>query len=922
MTDATPPTPAVVRRHRGPSAVWILPLLAALIAGWLVYKSYREAGIQIEVVFDSAEGLEINKTKLLYKGLPGGTLKSLRLNEDLKTVTAIIEVAPEAERLLREGTEFWLVKPQVSLSGVRGLETLLSGYYIGIKPGDGVPARVFRARNDLPPPDKNDDGLYITLFADSAESINRGSRVYYRHINVGEVVDYRLSGEADDVQLDIYIEPRYAYLVKKNSRFWNASGIQVKADLPKVDIRIGSLAAIIAGGIHFSNADYESPQASNGDQFKLYSDFEAAENGIEVALLFPGTTAISENTEVMSQGIRIGRIRSLQLSDDFSQLHVQLLIDPRARNLLRSGSRFWLERPELTLDSLGDWRKLVKGSYINLEPGTGNEQLSFTALDSAPLRATVQGGLAVELTTDQLGSISRGSPILFRQLPVGEVVGYQLIDKGRQVLIHGVIREQYRDLVASHSRFWNSSGIRFAAGLEGVKVQTESLHTLVNGGISFFTPDVREARAAKDSQRFTLYSDFDAASSQGKLLYAERADKLRVTLEAASLGSIAVGSPVLYRQLNVGRVSHYRLLPAADTVEIELLIDKPYRDLITTASRFWNASGVSADFNLQQGLRVKTDSLASLVTGGIAFDTPPGGVAIDAGQRFQLYPDQTRSTEQGLEIRILFPPDRQLQAGAHIRYRGLNVGRIEQVRLYDAQGTIDATAVLFGEGHFLARKGSRFWIEQPEVRLSAISNPADILYGSHVEVSAGRPDADPSLYFVASASAPEGARGYGLNLVLNADQLGTLEKGSRVFYRQVPVGEVTGFRLTGDGQSVDIFAHIRAEHAHLVRQGSQFWNISGFSAEFSFTGGFKIDGDSLESLVGGGIAFQSPPEGERAADGSRYRLLEQKPDAARASKKNGAVPPRTAAPETSAARPAQPLLPASGDLSKLELENG
>jgi paraquat-inducible protein B len=906
MTDATPATPALVRKNRGPSAVWILPLLAALIAGWLVYKSYREAGIQIEVVFDSAEGLEINKTKLLYKGLPGGTLESLRLNEDLKTVTAIIEVAPEAERLLREGTEFWLVKPQVSLSGVRGLETLLSGYYIGIKPGEGPPARFFRARNDLPPPDKNDDGLYITLFADSAESINRGSRVYYRQIDVGEVVDYRLSGDDDDVQIDVYVEPRYTYLVKKNSRFWNASGIQVKADLPKVDIRIGSLAAIIAGGINFINEDYESPPAVNGDQFKLYSDFEAAENGIEVELLFPGTTVLSENTEVISQGVRIGRVRSLQLSDDFSQLRAQLLIDPRARNLLRAGSRFWLQRPELTLDSLGDWRKLIKGSYIELEPGTGHEQLRFTALDAAPMRSSIKNGLAVELTTDQLGSISRGSPILFRQLPVGEVVGYELTDQGRRVLIHGLIREQYQNLVATHSRFWNSSGIRFAAGLEGVRLETESLHTLVNGGISFFTPDIRDPKPPKANQRFTLYPDFDAASGQGRLLYAERADKQVIRLKADSLGSLGVGSPVLYKQVRVGRVSHYRLPPSAEGVEIELLIDKPYHHLITSASRFWNASGVNADFNPQQGLKLKTESLASLVAGGIAFETPEGGVAIKPDQTFVLFPDRASSIEQGLEIRILFPPDRALQAGAPIRYRGLTVGRIEQVRLFNAKGTIDATAVLFGEGHFLARKGSRFWIEQPEVRLSAISNPADILFGNHVEVSAGADNAEPSHYFVAAASAPENARGYGLNLVLNASQLGALEKGSRVFYRQVPVGEVTGFRLAGDGQSVDIFAHIEAEHAHLVRRASRFWNISGFRAEFSLTRGLKVEGESLESLVGGGVAFRSPASGERAGDGSRFELLNQAPEAL---------------PDVPDPVPETPV-PASGDLSKLELENG
>ncbi|MFC6671429.1 PqiB family protein [Marinobacterium aestuariivivens] len=877
MTE-TPSPPALIRKHRGPSAVWILPLLAALIAGWLVYKNYREAGIEIQVVFDSAEGLEINKTKLLYKGLPGGTLTSLRLNEDLRTVTAIIQVAPEAEQLLHEDSEFWLVKPQVSLSGVRGLETLLSGYYIGVKPGEGPPARHFRARKEPPPPTKDDEGLYITLFADSAESLNRGSRVYYRHIDVGEVVDYRLSETGDDILIDLYIEPRYTHLVKKNSRFWNASGIQVKADLPKIDVRFGSLAAIIAGGIHFFNAPFESPPADSGDQFKLYADFEAAEDGIEVELLFPGTAALSEGTDVISQGIRVGRVRSLHLSDDFSQLRAQLLIDPRARNLLRSGSRFWLERPQLSLDSLGDWRSLVKGSHIELEPGTGQEQFRFEALEMAPARPPIYQGLPIELVTERLGSISRGSPILYRQLPVGSVTGYELIDKGERVLIHGVVREHYRELVARHSRFWNSSGVRFAASLEGVELETESLRSLVAGGISFFTPDIRDPEAAQPSQRFRLYEDFDEASGHGRLLYAERAEKKMIRLEADSLGSLGVGSPVLYKQLPVGRVSHYRLAGDGSHVEIELLIDKPYRELVSSQSRFWNASGVSASVSPRQGLKLRTESLASAVAGGIAFETPPGGAPVGPKQVFRLYKDHDSSVEQGLEIRILFPGDQELQAGAPIRYRGLEVGRIEDVRLHDARGTLDARAVLFREGHFLARKGSWFWITEPEIRLSAIRHPANLLFGNHVEVRPGPEHAEASRHFVAASDAPQDYYGNGINLILDAGQLGALEKGSRLFYRQVPVGEVTGYRLSGDGQSVEVFVHVRSEHAHLVREGSQFWNISGIHADLDLFKGLKFDSPTLESLVGGGIAFRSPADGERVANGSRFRLLEQQPE--------------------------------------------
>ncbi|WP_432696609.1 MlaD family protein [Marinobacterium sp. YM272] len=843
-----------IRRHRGPSAVWILPLLAALIAGWLVFKSYNEAGVMVEVVFSSAEGLEENKTQVIYRGLPSGTVRSLRLNEDLQSVTAEIEIAAHAESLLRENTRFWLVKPQISLSGVRGLETLVSGHYIGIRPGDGAESSYFIADDEPPPAERDKEGLYITLFADSVSAVRRGSPVYYRDVSVGEVIDYRLSANDDQILVDLFIDARYTHLVKKHSRFWNARSLEIKGKLPDIDVRLGSLATIIAGGVHFYTPDPQNnPVAEDGDQFRLFADYEAAEDGIPVKLTFAANTQLSPGTEVRTGGIRIGRVRDIKLTDDFDALHAELLIDPRARPLLRAGSRFWLVQPSLSSSDLS-LQQLLAGQYIELAPGPGNETFSFRALDEPPARPPVQQGLELELLADELGSISRGSPLLYRQLPIGEVNGYELTADGRQVLIHAVVREKYRQLIGDNTRFWNSSGIHFSADIDAVTLDTESVQTLLQGGISLFNPNNQPGGLEQALPRFALYPDRDSASDNGRLETAASAS-LKLLLEADQLGALGIGAPVLYRGLEVGEVSHYRLGDNGGSVQIDLAIDPAHRSLVSSASRFWVAGGIEARASLQEGVKVNTGTLKQLVKGGIAFDTPDGGEAIASGTRFTLYPDRDASRERSLPIQISFAPGIELPDGAAIRYRGQQVGRIDKVRIVSEDGARVASASLFEEGRFLAREGSRFWISEPQIRLSGIENPANIIFGNHVEVLPG--DGPSSSDFIALRETPAYQPRAGLTVELHAKRLGSIAIGSPVLYREVPVGEITGYEINLRGDGVKVYAHIKPAHATLVRRSSRFFNDSGVRTRAGLFSGLEVKVSSLETLVGGGIGFST-----------------------------------------------------------------
>lgn len=727
--SANPSARAVIRRHRGPSAVWILPLLAALIAGWLIYRSYQEAGVMIEVVFDSAEGLEENKTRIIYKGLPSGTVKSLRLNSDLKSVTANIEIAPHAEPLLHEDTLFWLVKPQISLSGVRGLETLVSGYYIGIQPGKGAASTHFVAQSEPPPPSRAEPGLYVTLYADSVNSLHRGSPIYFRDISVGEVLDYKLDAQGDKILVDLFIQPQYAHLVRKHSKFWRASALELKGKLPEINVRVGSLATIIAGGIHFyTPPPQENPAADEGDQFLLYNDYEAAEDGIEVQLNFASTVRIGAGTEVRSLGVPIGRVRDTRLSDDLQQLQARLLIDPRARPLLRAGSRFWLAPAtvDVTDLSLG---KLLSGDHIELAPGTGIETFAFQALDQVPRRESATR-LPLRLLADELGSLKPGSPLLYRQIKIGEVTGAELIDEGRQVQI---------------------------------------------------------------------FAEVDAA----------------------------------------------------------------HRSLITSRTRFWDSSGVSARASLREGVQLRTESLTALAGGGIALITDPGGEAVKANRRFTLYPSQQASVEQAQPIRIHFAPGAPVVAGAPIRFRGQEVGRIDRIVISAADGSRLALASLFKEAEFIARRGALFWISEAKIRLSGVSNPENLLFGNHVEVLPG--SGESTAEFVALRKAPAYKPGPGLTLELHAAELGSIAIGSPVLYRGVPVGQVSGYELTLAGDSVRVYAQIEQAHATLVRNSSRFYNVTGVHARAGLFSGISVDLASLETMVGGGIEFTTADLQDAAA---------------------------------------------------------
>jgi paraquat-inducible protein B len=506
---------AIVKRKKGISPIWILPIVAALIGAWLLYKGIVNAPIKTVINFDTAEGITAGKTKVLYKGLQAGMVKSVNINPDLKTVDVVVDFDRKAKNLLLDTTDFWLVQPQVSLQGITGLGTLFKGDYINMRSGKGKGKRARRFKALAKPPTIPDSapGLHLTLTAEDLSSISHGSPVYYKKEQVGDVQSYKLSKDQQHIEIKIHIRTKYNHLVKKHSRFWNASGIEVEGGASGLKIRTQSMVSILVGGIAFFTPEAvgDGRKAANGDNFKLYTDYDSAhETGVAIQITFKGG-GLDENAKIQYRGITVGTVDSVVLSKSLDKVVVSAHLDPHVRAFAREGTRFWIVKPEVGLAKVSHLGTLITGKYIEVRPAKkkGKFKWKFVGLQTPPMEKPTKTGLNIKLTAEQLGSIKEGDKVYYREIVVGHVASYELAKTADQVLIHLNIQQRFAPLVRKNTVFWNASGIGVNWSLfKGLHVHTESLESILAGGVAFATPDNdKMGNRAKENAVFPLHAE-------------------------------------------------------------------------------------------------------------------------------------------------------------------------------------------------------------------------------------------------------------------------------------------------------------------------------------------------------------------------------------------------------------------------------
>ena len=254
--------------------LWLVPLGAACLCGWFVYRDFVSTGPTITIFFENADGLEEKNTQLKFRGANVGQVNGIALMKDNQHVKITAQLSGSARNLAREGSVFWIVRPELKVGAISGLRTIISGEYIAVKPGTGPPTNSF-AGAEKEPVDEQPGALQISLIATRLGSLEEQTPVYYRGIQVGEVLYYQLGADGREVVIHACVWEEYAPLVRMESKFWNAGELSLHAGLFRgIDISADSPKTLISGGIEFATPpDAQSP-ATNGTSFVINESAE------------------------------------------------------------------------------------------------------------------------------------------------------------------------------------------------------------------------------------------------------------------------------------------------------------------------------------------------------------------------------------------------------------------------------------------------------------------------------------------------------------------------------------------------------------------------------------------------------------------------------------------------------------------------
>lgn len=865
MQQETPtiPTKARVTNKRRISPFWLLPLIALLIAGWLLWTNYQERGTTITINFVSADGIVPGRTPIRYQGVEVGLVQGISMTDDLRTIKIKASIKSDMKDALRDETQFWLVTPKASLAGVSGLDALVGGNYIGMMPGKGEPRDTFSALDTQPKYRVNTGEMLIHLHTPDLASLNTGSLVYYRKIPVGRVYDYSINPNNQGVTVDVLIERRFTNLVKKESRFWNVSGVKADVGFSGAKVQLESLAALVNGAIAFDSPG-DSQQAASEDNYTLYPDLAHSQRGVVISLDLPdGKNLKAGSTPLMYQGLEVGTLTKMTLQQN-GAVSGEMTIDPSVVSLMRQGTRIEMRSPKVSLTDTS-LSSLLTGNTLELIPGEGEHQDHFRVLPSNKSLLQQPNVLTIKLSAPESYGIDAGQPIVLHGMKIGQVISRELDEKGVNFEI--AITPEYRHLIHGDSKFIINSRLNVKLGIDGMQVLGASAREWVDGGIRLL-PGAKGALKAS----YPLYADSEKAEEG---ITSDR-PPTTIMLTANSLPDIQAGSVVLYRKFQVGEIVD--VTPKANEFDVAVHIKPEYRKLLTENSVFWAEGGARVQLN-GSGLTVQASPLNRALKGAISFDNLSGASAgISRDQKRVLYNSETAARAVGSQISLHTYDASKLAAGMPIRYLGINVGQVESLALSPDKNQVIAKAVLYPEYvDDFARWGSRFSVVSPEISATGV-NHLETLLQPYINVDPGKGRSARS-FELQEATITDSRYLDGLSVVVDAPEGGSLSVGTPVLFRGVEVGTVTGTSLGSMADRVQVTLRISKKYQHLVRNNSVFWLASGYNLEFGLIGGVVKTG-TFQQFIRGGIQFATPPTvplAPQASSNKHFLLLDEEP---------------------------------------------
>ena len=408
-----PQAVAAPRSRRSLQLVWLIPIVAALIGGWLAVKSITDRGPTVTIAFATAEGLETGKTKIKYKDVDMGLVTNVALAPDTSHVVVSAELVKEARRYLVEDTRFWVVRPRVSGGTVTGIGTLLSGSYIGMDIGlSKTPKEQFTGLEVPPIVNTGEPGRTFVLHSDHAGSLDVGSPLYFRRLKAGQIMSYDLDKGGNGIAVKVFVAAPYDKFVTDNTRFWHASGVDVTLNSSGVTINTQSAVSLLVGGLAFETpAESADQQAAAADtEFRLFANRgEAMRNPetdvMKLAMVFEESVrGLAPGAEIDFRGVVMGTVTRVRPTLDVAgkNFRIRVAADffPRRFRARDRGNRMTNDQRRALLAGM-----IANGLRAQLRTSSLLTGQLYVALDFFPAAPKVKPRKDVRLEDDDLPEI-------------------------------------------------------------------------------------------------------------------------------------------------------------------------------------------------------------------------------------------------------------------------------------------------------------------------------------------------------------------------------------------------------------------------------------------------------------------------------------------------------------------------------------
>lgn len=692
------------------SPVWLTPMLALAITAWLIFSGYLNSGIEIRVQFDSGAGIVVGKTPLQYRGLNVGKVTGFEVSESLDKVNVVIKLDKRATGIAKEGMMFWVVKPRLSIDRITGLETIISGAYIEVRPPTYDLKTIQKLKEQTffigyadPPGFQFSDGsVILKLVTDADINLFKGMSIYHKGVEAGKVMDVLYDDNTKKHRITVGISRKFGKYINDSSRFWSSSGVDVKLDQSGFEFHTPPLTAIFQGGISFES-DYESEEAAPEKEYVLYNDREQTLLGTVTAVIhMPESFGISKNrTPVMYKGIRVGLVTGVDLSLDKKGVDAYVNLIKCYEDMLRKGTRFVMRKPEISISGVKNLSSAISGVYFEVSPGDGDASDEFT-LYNRPLAEVPAGSENITLTAGSRNGIDVNSGLYFSGVQVGTVTGYRL-EKGK-VVFDAAVYPEHKALLNGGLYAWVPAALSIGLKNGGLNVKTSGLGQIMDGGVSlgyFGEPDKKPEHA------FTLYTS--EADAKEAFISAQGIKKLYLTSDDSS--GLENGAPITYKGIKAGELGN-RYLNGDGTVRITAMIYSQYRNLVNGHTYFWKPGGATMKF-VGQELNVHIPAVHELVIGGVAFDNDAPDTFKETGKLFgsrQAAEKAVADADAAAGIRLYTEAGDFPYTGAGVYYRGAKAGEVTDAGYDKATGRSYADVIIYRSFAGTVTDTTRFWI--------------------------------------------------------------------------------------------------------------------------------------------------------------------------------------------------------------------